>query len=291
MPEPQDYEESAALLRQVAAFLYGSSKPRPSITLEELYAGLGLDNLAVDPLLKKMESNGLISLDLRGLRMGFLGKGKVSFERDCIAEVALGRDYITKKYMAAVVHIIVEDAEGQEAGGTGFFAADPRDRIVTAAHVVSGRRIKRIDDRLGNQLPFRDGRTMAPGDLDLATIECGMPSDVEPIRVELEENAASLGAELIVFGYPKVASHMPSLYTSKSELHSIPKRYPSPRDSLIISSTTHPGCSGGPVIDLRGFAIGVIEQENTLEMRTGASTFFGATPAHYLKEFAWSEVR
>jgi len=80
--------------------------------------------------------------------MGFLGQGKISFGKDCIAEVALGRDYIIKKYMAAVVHIIVEDAEEREAGGTGFFAPDPRDRIVTAAHVVRGRRIKRIDDRL-----------------------------------------------------------------------------------------------------------------------------------------------
>jgi len=60
--------------------------------------------------------------------------------------------------------------------------------------------------------------------------------------------------------------------------------YPSLRDSLIISSTTHPGCSGGPVLDFRGFAVGVIEQENTLELRAGANAYFGATPAHYLRE-------
>jgi hypothetical protein len=85
--------------------------------------------------------------------------------------------------------------------------------------------------------------------------------------------------------------HAPLDYLLGGELHSIPKRYPSPRDSRIMSSTTHPGCSGGPVIDLRGFAIGVIEQENMLEMRAGTSTFFGATPAHDLKEFVGSAAR
>jgi V8-like Glu-specific endopeptidase len=102
--------------------------------------------------------------------------------------------------------------------------------------------------------------------------------------VEWEKGAVAPGTGLTVFGYPKIALHLPSLYQSTAELHSISKKYLSTHNSLIISSTTHPGCSGGPVLDLRGFAVGVVEQENSLEQKTGLSTYFSATPAYYLRE-------
>ena len=90
-------------------------------------------------------------------------------------------------------------------------------------------------------------------------------------------------AELIVFGYPKIAWIRPGLHHSTAQLHQTGIKYPSERDSLIISAT-QPGCSGGPVVDARGFAIGIVEQENILQQEAGVNSFFCATPAHYVKE-------
>ena len=70
---------------------------------------------------------------------------------------------------------------------------------------------------------------------------------------------------------------------STAQLHQTGIKYPSERDSLIISAT-QPGCSGGPVVDARGFAIGIVEQENILQQEAGVNSFFCATPAHYVKE-------
>jgi hypothetical protein len=286
MSEPLEYANKAALLRDIAEFLYG--RARDCIAVDDVYKALPLERSeAIDFALKKMDALELISLQLREPVVRTLGYGKTCFEQGCVPEVILGADYVAKKYRGAVVHIIVEGDAG-ESGGTGFFWADHPDHIATAGHVVSGRKILRIEGNDGSSIPVVSGDfRVGSGDLDLAVLECKLPGSVQPIRVEWRPDAVSLGAQLIVFGYPKIAFHHPSLYQSKAELHSTPKRYASPRDSLIVSGT-HPGCSGGPVIDHRGFAIGVVEQENIIEQKAGTNTYFSATPTRYLRELVSS---
>lgn len=287
MFEPPEYASRATLLRKIGRILYGASLQRESIPMDDLYNALPTEEtFAVDSAVKKMEAQDLLSLELKGPRIRALGHGKACFEQNCIPEVVLGRDYISKKFSTAVVHIIVSGLNDEESGATGFFCADYPNQIVTAAHVLSGRTIQKIWSRFGEEIPLTGGAIRIGGNgLDLAALECRMPPEVEPIRVAWNLNAVSLGAGLTVFGYPKIAWHFPSLYQSTAELHSIAEKYSPPRTSLIISSTTHPGCSGGPVLDLRGFVIGVVEQENALEQMAGISKYFSATPAYYLKEF------
>ncbi|HWW16833.1 MAG TPA: serine protease [Candidatus Dormibacteraeota bacterium] len=286
MFEPSEYATRAALLRGIARLIYGSAAQREAIKIADVHEAFPEAKAdAVDSALKKMDALELILIELEGPMIRGLGYGKACFERDCIPETVFGVDYIAKKYRNAIVHIIVGEPNGEESGGTGYFWADFPNHLITAAHVLDGRTVKRIEDSSGNVLELTRGPIrVGPGDLDLATLECDMPSGTEPIRVEWNPDSAAPGAGLIVFGYPRIAFHLPSLYQSRAELHSIARRYPSSRESLIISSTTHPGCSGGPVMDLRGFAIGVIEQENVLEQRAGTSAYFSATPAHYLRE-------
>jgi hypothetical protein len=285
MSEPPEYATQAALLAGIGRFIYGSSPHSEAVSIDDVYNAFhGEETSLVDSALKKMEARDLLSIELKGPRIRPLGHGKACFQKDCIPEVVLGRDYISKKLSAAVVHIIVSGLNDEESGGTGFFCVEYPDQIITASHVLNGRTVKKILDRLGNEIPMTSGavRTGSNG-LDLATFECKMPPGIEPIRVEWEESAVTPGNGLMVFGYPKIALHYPALYQSTAELHSIAQKYLSAHNSLIISSTTHPGCSGGPVLDLRGFAIGVVEQENSLEQRAGLSSYFSATPAHYLK--------
>jgi len=284
MSEPSEYASKASLLRGIAEFVYGSSHRRETVTIDDVYKAFPHEKgFAIDYALKRMDSFELISLELKGPVVRPLGHGKTCFEQNCVPEIILGLDYVAKKYKAAVVHIIVSGPNGEESGGTGFFWADYPNRVITAGHVVDGRTLKRIEDGEGNVMPITDnGVRSASDDLDLATLECDMPDGVEPIRVEWRPDAVSLGAELIVFGYPKISFHHPSLYQSRGQLHSIPRKYSS-RKSFIVSGT-HPGCSGGPVLDTRGLAIGVIEQENVIEHSAGSDAYISATPTYYLKE-------
>src|SRR6266481_5253801 len=281
MSEPPEYASKAILLGNLGRFIYGSSPQREAIPIDDLYSAFpDEETFALDSALKKMETQDLLSLELKEPKVRAVGHGKACFEQNCIPQVVLGRDYISKKF-----HIIVSGLDDEESGGTGFFCADYPDQIITAAHVLIGRTVKNIWSCSGEEIPLTGGAVRIGGNgLDLAALECQMPARIEPIRMEWNLSAMPLGAGLTVFGYPKIALHLPSLYQSPAELHSIAEKYSSPRKSLIISSTTHPGCSGGPVLDLRGFVIGVVEQENALEQRAGISAYFSATPAYYLRE-------
>lgn len=284
MPEPPEFESMATLLRRIGALLYGAHSV-PSFSVQEIYDKLDEDQMSVDSALKRMERSELIALDLRGARIGLLGYGRAAFAQNAIAEVVLGRPYIAKRYSSAVLHIIVENEEGDESGGTGFFTCYPANSIATAAHVVEGRKIIRLIGSDDNEIPYVPGnpRLASAGSLDIAIIECQTPRDLEPIRVEWNPRVTDPLSELIVFGYPRIAGIRPGLYHTTAQLHQIGSKYPSDRDSLVISAT-QPGFSGGPVIDLRGFAIGIVEQENISEVAAGAKSFYSATPAHYLSE-------
>jgi hypothetical protein len=285
MPDPQEFERAASLLRRTAAVLYSSPSLETQVSLETMYQAMPQeDKPAVDSTLKKMERHDLLALPLRGEIVGKTGHGRTIFEQGCIAEVVLGFDFVAKKYEPAVVHVIVEGTQTQETGGAGFFCADLPGMIVTAAHIAK-RRILRVEDLSGTTLPSPGKPVIPDGDLDLALLPCEIPAGLEPIRVDWSEDRISAGSELLLFGYPKIALHHPSLYQARGQLHTVCPNYTSNRNSLIISRIAHPGCSGGPVMDGRGFAVGVVEQENDLEEATGTNSFVAATPAHYLKKF------
>jgi len=282
MPEPPEYEESAVLLRRISELLYTGPQRSEPFPVQEIYENLTGHGLSIDAALKKMERSELISLDLRGAQIDLLGYGRATFAQNAIAEVVLGRTYIARKFSRAVVHVIVEKADGGESGATGFFVSDPLNSLVTAGHVVRGRKILRLLDDSARELPLESASVrLGPDDLDIAIIECPTPSDLEPIRVEWKPRVASPPADLIVLGYPKIAGVYPGLHHLTAQLQQVAIEYPSGYDSLIISAT-QPGCSGGPVLDMRGFAIGIVKQENRLQQEEGTSSFFSATPAHYL---------
>lgn len=285
MPEPPEYEESAVLLRRIAELLYTGPQRSEPFPVQEIYDSLSSHGLSIDAALKKMERSELISLDLRGAQIDPLGYGKATFGQNAIAEVVLGRAYIARKYSRAVVHIIVEKADGGESGATGFFVSDLPNSLVTAEHVVRGRKILRLLDDNEREVPCESPNVrFGPDGVDIALVECPTPSDVEPIRVEWKPRVASPPADLIVLGYPKIAGVFPGLHHLIAQLQQVAIEYPSGYDSLIISAT-QPGCSGGPVLDMRGFALGIVKQENRFDHEEGTSSFFSATPAHYLSKF------
>ena len=106
-----------------------------------------------------------------------------------------------------------------------------------------------------------------------------------PIRIEWRRDVLRPPQNLLVFGYPPYPNHEPALHHSRAELHAIPKRIGRDKESLVISSVTRPGFSGGPVLSDRGMVIGVVEQENVGQVE-GANPliYISATPARYCSE-------
>lgn len=94
---------------------------------------------------------------------------------------------------------------------------------------------------------------------------------------------------LLILGYPPFPNLRPALDHTTAELRAFPQAVRNERKHLVLSSTTLPGSSGGPVLSRRGRAIGVVEQENVGE-RSGQRPFhtFTATPAFYLAEVPYT---
>ncbi len=197
-------------------------------------------------------------------------------------------EYVAELYGAATVHITVTGANGENAG-SGFFSAEYPGWIVTAAHVLLDRQILRIEDLRHEVIaspPFDNPLLPENGtNPDLALIRCACPDQITPIRIEWRRDLIRPMDRLLVLGYPAYPHLRPDLAHISAELCQVGRDFRGDRESLVLSSATLPGSSGGPVLSRRGHAVGVVEQENMAE-RLGERPFhsFTATPAFYLRQ-------
>lgn len=247
------------------------------------------DPASIAQLLRKLDAMEIVDFD--GMeRIRLRVAGKTYYDEQCMAEVILGLNYSDEKYSSAVVRIVLRKPDGSAVSGTGFFVNDPPNHIVTNRHVVDGNTIVRIEDLNGR--PVREGelpKVLGPEDLDIAAIECPIPRDLVPPRIDWTPNSVRPLDEVLVLGYPYVALHQPTLHHAKGKVGSRPRRLTGIgqeiRESLIISDVAAPGCSGGPVISIKGMVAGVIVGEVGVEGENmGRQIFVSAIPSHYLRE-------
>jgi S1-C subfamily serine protease len=271
---------------EIAALLYRSNT-HPSIKISELYdlaSPRGIEE--VDEIVSALAERKLLRLSLSREIAYLVLSGKVAYEDGSLLALIFGTRYIVDLYRGAVVHIIVSGSEG-ESGATGFFSADFPNTIVTAAHVVQDRAVIRVEDCSRKTIRDAGFEVVAgPPSLDIALIRCQMPEDVKPIQIEWRPEMIQELDHVLILGYPPFPRHQPALFHAVAEVHAIAKDYGGGREKLIVSSITRPGCSGGPVISERGFAVGVIEQENMSQTGNQTYSFFSATMAHFVRELA-----
>jgi len=267
----------------VADILFAPGPPT-TVSIVDIYGAFALqDRDEIEDTVRALHDNKLARLALDGSTIRPTSIGKVAAEDGSILPLVLGTEYIVRQFRGAVVHIIVEGAQG-ESGGTGFFSADFENFIFTASHVVRDHEILRVEDTSGNLIaraPFDP--VLGPDALDLAAIRCQMPNGVTPLKVEWRREMIEPLDQVVILGYPPFPNHFPALFHARAEVHAIASDYRG-REKLFLSSVTRPGCSGGPVIGARGFVVGVVEQENTLELPGGVHTQFTATLALYARE-------
>lgn len=272
-----------AIIAAVAAILFAPDAPR-NLPVQKVYRlAPAHDRVELDDVLRALAEKRMIRLSLDGITAQPTIAGKTAFEDGSLTGVVLGLAYVADQLRDAVVHIIVESPSG-ESGATGFFVAEYDGCIVTAAHAVRNRDVLRIEDRGGNIISRQPETVLfGPPELDIAVIRCPMPEGTAPLRIEWRPELIEPLDEVLILGYPPFPNHQPALFHARASIHATPLDYRG-RKKLVISSITRPGCSGGPVISIGGFVVGIVEQENNLEQANTTHTFFTATVAHYLSE-------
>jgi len=272
------------IINRIVRFLYGQPAGQ-LIRLAQIYAVLpGLDEGEIGEALHRMRDQHLIESTFQNDAVRLVQDGRDAWNDGSIVQQTMGMQYVGTRYGNAAVHIVVTSNNG-ESGGSGFFSADYPGWIVTAAHVLRERDLVRILNRHGDILAVPPLQTLLHADTDLALLRCNCPGGVNPIRVEWRHDAIQPMERLLVLGYPAIPNLRPDLDHITAELRQVTRDFRGERESLVISSVTLPGSSGGPVLSRRGRAIGIVEQENIAE-RLGERTIhaFTATPARYLAE-------
>jgi len=177
-------------LEKLANLIYGLPLDSVEVPIENVNTEFpDLEAAEVENLIQQMRDAGLLRISLAGDVIRLNAAGKLAHSNGSTCEVVLGAQFIGTKYRCAVVHIIVETENGDESGGSGFFVAEPVNRIVTASHLFEERQLLRVEDIGGNVIANDAAEVrLAPGRIDLATIRCDTPGGVTPFRVDWRDD-------------------------------------------------------------------------------------------------------
>jgi S1-C subfamily serine protease len=286
-----DFEALLPLIARLAAYLYGQGHRGTSFDRAEIVGALLEDAASIDQALRRLNTAGIIEYDERRERIDLRPWGRYCHEHGCVTEVVFGLGYSDMKYAKAVVRIVFRLGNGDEAAGSGFFVADPVNCIITNRHVAENATIQ--VESMESEVLFRGPQAtiLGPEELDLAVIRCPLPDDVTPIRIDWDPQSARPLDPVLVLGYPYVANHEPALHHAQGVINMIARRMvPAERNSLIISDAAGRGCSGGPIINIKGMAVGVVAREEEAQ-REGAAPerFLSAIPILYIRDFLQRE--
>ncbi len=145
--------------------------------------------------------------------------------------------------------------------GSGFFVNN-QGKIVTNKHVIS--------ECLSISVTV-DGRERpakilhSDENIDIAILDTGM-SEVDYIKIQPSNEKIRLGEEIITIGFPLhgVLSSDPSITTGNiSSLSGLEND----KNNIQISSPIQPGNSGGPLLNKKGYLVGVVQSKlNTLRL-------------------------
>lgn len=111
------------LIQLVAAYLSG--RPREELVrLPQIYRALaGREAVEIDEVLDRLRAQRLVRATFQGDAVQLTPDGVTATADGCVPELVLGQQYITERLRPAVVHVIVQTQDHDEAGGSGFFCA------------------------------------------------------------------------------------------------------------------------------------------------------------------------
>jgi S1-C subfamily serine protease len=282
----EDYPVRIGLINAVVTHLYGAE--RPTVVVSEILSLMSdFDGSLIKRTVDESVRNNVIDWESKDEVVKVNANGKALYSFGCIPEVILGLKFCLWKYRTAVVQLNVPGTIQDVTAGTGFFVEDPADCVITNRHVVEKGRVISITDCRGNEICGEITEVkFHPGGHDLALVRCETPLDCTPLRIDWATDAASSLEDVLVLGYPKIALHFPTLIPGTASVCAYaPQMSRDERMSLILTRVGGPGSSGGPVINSKGFVVGVISGEPIADSGSGATdTILVAVPSFYIKD-------
>ena len=147
--------------------------------------------------------------------------------------------------------------------GSGFIVREDG-LVLTNAHVVQGARAIHVtlaDQGVPQKLPAELVGMDAAADVALLRVRAGRKLPVLPLG---ESDAIQVGQWVVAQGSPFGLAHTVSVgvvsYVGRSDV--TPEGFSGFRDYLQTDAAINPGSSGGPLCDLRGRVVGIVDAVN-----------------------------
>ena len=156
---------------------------------------------------------------------------------------------VAEKTLASTVSIITETSSG-----SGFIISE--NKILTAFHVVSG--AEEITITFQNGITRTGTIEVSDYDLDIAVMTLDKPVDVPALKLARIENIR-LGDFVLAVGSPLgLDSSVSTGIISNIERNSLFQN-PLQRNLIQTDAAVNPGNSGGPLVNLNGDVVGIIQ--------------------------------
>ncbi len=165
--------------------------------------------------------------------------------------------------------------------------------LVTCKHNISNRKYTIFFDKNTKLTDdFFNVRCHPTYDIAILEFDCSkilpIADRLKPIPISKEE--LHVGETLITMGYPLVAQRRPQLLSDVGIFQNYTYSYLNDQKYLTFSNKVDGGCSGGPVLSLKGKAVGIIteltEFQNEIGVvnnnKRGSNIYSHATPIVYL---------
>jgi hypothetical protein len=195
----------------------------------------------------------------------------------------LGVHYFSLHYRPSIVEICVIDDDGDPSTGTGFVVEAPNggQTIVTCKHVVSNKRggLRKIVHVKSSEVDLFPREAVIFNEIDLCAFTVEANNRIPCLHFSLGE----LLEEVITAGFPKIMLSSPSpLLYHRGHINGWTGDPKKVGTAGIISASTAPGCSGGPVFNSYGGVVGVVDQRIETNFKDGESKYSGMIPAELI---------
>jgi len=191
----------------------------------------------------------------------------------------------SRKYFNSIFQIETTTAEGDLRSGSAFLVSPGK--LATAGHNLKYHNV-RVSYPLGEYATPIGFMTHPQNGVDVGMLKMD-PADLSgatalPTQCRIPE----VGEPVAVVGYPVIPQRHPTIVMHTGTVEALPINYMTNCRFIQVSIHSGGGLSGAPLVDQRGFVLGIMTENVFLptEHPTPSRPFGQAVPIEYLTQFA-----